>query len=190
MQDIEATPDLLERGLKLAGLVSRVFADAGHELVVVGGTAVEIYTEGAYMSGDIDFCRRSITPISMRQAQDIMAVLGATGGPRSWKVAGLYVDLLGLLENESLAPFRIIVTPYGSLTVIPPELVLVERVLLAFYPQVSQEARDVARKMLAACISGCTTVDWEEINRLASLPGFGIEKEIALLKKETEDALK
>ncbi len=189
LQEIEATPDLLERGLKLAGLVSRVFADAGHELVVVGGSAVEIYTEGSYMSGDIDFCRRNLAPIALRKAQDIMALLGATGGPRSWKVAGLYVDLLGLLENESQAPCRIIETPYGPITVIPPELVLVERVLLAFYPQVSQEARDVAQKMLAACISGSTAVDWAEVERLAGLPSFSIKKEIMLLRKETEDAL-
>ncbi|NLB68268.1 MAG: hypothetical protein GX804_01070 [Lentisphaerae bacterium] len=190
LQDIEATSDLLERGVKLAGAVSKVFADAGHELVVVGGSAVEIYTEGAYMSGDIDFCRRNLAPIPLRQAQDIMSLLGATGGPRSWKVAGLYIDLLGLLENESLAPCRTIDTPYGPVTVMPPELVLVERALSAFYPQVSQDARDVAQKMLVACISGCTPVDWEEIDRLASLPEFNIKDELALLKKETEDELK
>lgn len=187
--DIEATPDLLERGLKLAGLVSWAFAEAGHELIVVGGSAVEIYTEGAYMSGDIDFCRRNLAPIPLRQAQEIMGRLGATGGPRSWKVAGLYVDLLGLLENESVAPCRVIDTPYGSVTVVPPELVLVERVLIAYYPQVSQEAKDVAQKMLAACISGSTMVDWEEVARLASLSEFSIENEFELLKRETENAL-
>ena len=55
--DIETTDDLLEKALKLSGLVSYLFAEAGWPLVVVGGSAVEFYTEGAYMSGDIDFCR-------------------------------------------------------------------------------------------------------------------------------------
>lgn len=40
-RDIEATTDLLEKALKLAGLVSRVFREAGWDLVVVGGSAVE-----------------------------------------------------------------------------------------------------------------------------------------------------
>lgn len=57
--DIEATGDLLERAMKLAGLITTLFAQHGFHLVVVGGSAVEFYTEGGYMSGDIDFCRRS-----------------------------------------------------------------------------------------------------------------------------------
>ena len=57
--DILATEDLLERALKLSGLVTALFAEQGYRLVVVGGSAVEFYTEGGYMSGDIDFCRSS-----------------------------------------------------------------------------------------------------------------------------------
>ena len=53
--DIEATDDLLARAMKLAGLVTTLFAARGFPLVVVGGSAVEFYTEGGYMSGDIDF---------------------------------------------------------------------------------------------------------------------------------------
>ena len=81
-RDIEATPDLLERALKLAGLVTRLFREAGWDLVVVGGSAVEFFTEGSYMSGDIDLCRRTLVPIPLRRAQDLMGQIGATGGPR------------------------------------------------------------------------------------------------------------
>ena len=94
LQDVRETDDLLEKGLKLAGLVSTLFAETGWELVVVGGSAVEFYTEGAYMSGDIDLCRRTLKPIPLRMAQDLMRRLEATGGPRSWLVAGMYVDRL------------------------------------------------------------------------------------------------
>ena len=181
-----ATDDLLERALKLAGLVTRLFAEAGCELVVVGGSAVEFYTEGAYMSGDIDFCRRHLKRVPLRQAQDIMATLGATGGPRSWRVAGLYVDLLGLLENESTAPCRTLDTPFGTVSILPAEMAIVERVLLAFYPQPDAEARDVARKLLAACLSGKTPVDWDEVNRLAALPEFRISEELRQLREEVE----
>jgi hypothetical protein len=53
--DIQSTQDLLEKAMKLSGLVTTVFKKAGWDLVVVGGSAVEFYTEGAYMSkGGID----------------------------------------------------------------------------------------------------------------------------------------
>jgi hypothetical protein len=182
--EIEATDDLVERALKLAGLVSRLFREAGWELVVVGGSAVEFYTEGAYMSGDIDLCRRTATRIPLRRAQDLMARLGAAGGPRSWKVAGLFVDLLGPLENESRSPCRTIATPCGPISVMPAELAVVERTLLAFHPQPDGEARAVAKKLLAVCVSGVTPVDWKEIQRLARLSAFNVSRELAQLKRE------
>ncbi len=49
--DINGTDDLLERALKLSGLVTSLFRESGFGLVVVGGSAVEFYTEGDYMSG-------------------------------------------------------------------------------------------------------------------------------------------
>lgn len=189
IRQIEATSDLLERALKLAGLVTRLFREAGWDLVVVGGSAVEFYTEGSYMSGDIDLCRRTLSPIPLRLAQDLMGKLDATGGPRSWKIAGLFVDMLGILENEAATPCRIIATPCGTINVIPAELAIVERVLLAFYPQPGSEARNVAKKMLAVCVSGQTPVDWDEVSRLAALPSFNVTKELDELKREVTDEL-
>ncbi len=190
LRDVEATPDLLARALKLAGLVTRVFRAAGWDLIVVGGSAVEFYTEGSYMSGDIDFCRQTLAPVPLRRAQDLMGQLGATGGPRSWKVAGLFVDLLGLLENEARTPCRTIDSPCGPVRVIPAELAVVERALLAFYPQRSDEARAVAKKMLAVCVTGATPVDWLEIERLARLPAFDIEDELRSLRSEVARELR
>lgn len=184
LKDIEATPDLLARALKLSGLVTRIFGEAGWDLVVVGGSAVEFYTEGAYMSGDIDLCRRNLSAIPLRQAQDLMATLRATGGPRSWKVGGLFVDLLGLLENEALTPCRTIQTPTGTISVMPVELAIVERSLLAFYPQADRDARNVAKKLLVVCMSGETPCDWDEVRRLAKLPSFNVERELDDLRKE------
>lgn len=184
IEEIEATPSLLERALRLAGLVTRVFRDAGWELVVVGGSAVEFYTEGAYMSGDIDFCRRTAAPIPLRTAQELMGSLGATGGLRSWKVAGLYVDLLGFLENESVAPYRTVATPYGPIGIVPAELAIVERTLAANYPAPDEDAANVARKLLAVCLSGATPVDWPEVERLAALPAFDVAAELRALKEE------
>lgn len=190
MADIEATTDLLEKALKLAGVVTSLFREEGSDLVVVGGSAVEFYTEGAYMSGDIDFCRKNMDRIPLRKLQDMMACLGGSGGPRSWQVAGLYVDLLGLLENEAKTPCRSVDTPYGTISIVPAELALVERVLLAYYPQADVEARGTAKKLLAACLSGQTAVDWNEVDRLAASKDFKISKELAEVKQEVADELK
>ena len=75
--DIEATTDLLERAMKLSGLVTTLFQERGFPLVVVGGSAVEFYTEGGYMSGDIDFCRktRRSVPPRLMQEQEISDAL-------------------------------------------------------------------------------------------------------------------
>ncbi len=49
LADIAAETDPTLKHLKLASLVSAVFRERGIELVVVGGSAIEFYTEGAYV---------------------------------------------------------------------------------------------------------------------------------------------
>ena len=123
-------------------------------------------------------------------AQDLMGRLKATGGPRSWLVGGLYVDLLGMLENEARTELRRIDTPCGTISIIPVEQVLVERVLSAFYPASDSEAREAAKKLLAVCLAGQTPVDWDEVDRLAALPSFGVAEQMAELKAEVERKLR
>ena len=182
MADIEATSDLLERALKLSGLITTLFQQHGYLLVVVGGSAVEFYTEGGYMSGDIDFCRKSLNAIPPRLMQEIIAELGGKGVARSWEICGLYVDLLGFLENESVLPNRELVTPYGTVRIIPPELALVERILIAYYPP-SSELLTTERKMMVAAI-GDPDFNWGEAERLAALPDFGVLEELRKLREE------
>src|SRR5438034_6603851 len=103
--DITAESDPTLKHLKLASLVSAVFRERGIELVIVGGSAIEFYTEGAYVSGDVDLCVLTpAKPIPLRLRQEIMGELGGQGGPRSWEVAGLFVDLLGVVEKEARTP--------------------------------------------------------------------------------------
>ena len=182
MADIEATSDLLERALKLSGLITTLFQRHGFPLVVVGGSAVEFYTEGGYMSGDIDFCRKTLNAIPPRLMQEIIAELGGKGVARSWEVCGLYVDLLGILENESVLPNRELETPYGTVRIIPPELALVERILIAYYPP-SAELLVTARKMMVAALSD-SDFNWNEAERLAALPSFGVLAELRKLRME------
>lgn len=180
--DIESTSDLLERALKLSGLITTLFQRHGFPLVLVGGSAVEFYTEGGYMSGDIDFCRKSLKAIPPRLMQEIISELGGRGVSRSWVVCGLCVDLLGVLENESVLPNRELETPYGTVSIIPPELALVERILIAYYPP-SAELLATARKMMVAAV-GDADFNWDEAERLAALPDFGVLEELRKLRTE------
>ena len=185
--DIESTTDLLERALKLSGLITSLFAERGFKLVVVGGSAVEFYTEGGYMSGDIDFCRKTLAAIPPRVMQEIVARLGGKGVARSWLVCGLYVDLLGVLESESTKANRELETPYGTISIIPPELALVERVLFAYCPPTAECVLS-ARQMMAAALKD-KTFDWSEAERLAATPDFGVLDEFSRLKQEVSDEL-
>jgi len=98
LADISAEQDPTVKSLKLASLCSALWAERGVQLVVVGGSAIEILTEGAYASGDLDLCHTTAAIPPIRKRQEIMGQLGAKGGPRNWQVAGIYLDLLGPVE--------------------------------------------------------------------------------------------
>lgn len=179
-RDIESTGDLLERAMKLAGLVTTLFRERGIPLVVVGGSAVEFYTEGGYMSGDIDFCRRSLRGPSLREIGDVLKPLGAKGMGRNWQVCGLFVDILGIAEMESGKDWRTLETPYGEIKLIPPELALVERVL---YAEQDAECVASARQMMASALAD-ESFDWDEAERIADLPDFKVLERLRRLKQE------
>ena len=182
--DIEATADLLERAMKLSGLVTTLFQERGFPLVVVGGSAVEFYTEGGYMSGDIDFCRKTLKAVPPRLMQGIAESLGGKGLGRNWLICGLYVDLLGVLETESALPERALETPYGTVRILPPELVLVERIL---YAEQDAECVASARQMMASALADAS-FDWTEAKRLAALPDFAVAEQLETLKREIANA--
>jgi hypothetical protein len=189
LRRIEGTDDLLERTLLLAALVSTAFRERGYDLVVVGGSAIEFYTEGAYMSGDVDFCRMAAEPIPPRVAQGIMGELSGSGGLRSWKVAGMFVDLLGQLETAPDTSPRVLSTPLGDVKVASPESLLVERVLVSVYPQPDAEAVVCAKKLMAACLSGSTAVDWDVVERLAADPRYAVLDGLREMRREVEHEL-
>ncbi|SRR5258708_793288 len=174
LADITAESDPTLKHLKLASLVSAIFRESGVELVVVGGSAIEFYTDGAYVSGDIDMCLVSPTRLDIRKRQELMGQLGARGGPRNWQVAGQYVDILGEVETLARTPFDEIEAPYGRVRLVSPEDLLVERVLISVYPQRDESAEACARKLIAVALSGQVEVDWQEVHRLAERPEYRI----------------
>jgi hypothetical protein len=189
LADISGEQDATVKHLKLAGLVSSVFLERGIELVVVGGSAIELYTEGAYVSGDIDLCVVSGKALTYRQRQEIMAGVGGSGGPRSWKIAGVYVDILGELEKESRAALRRIDSPYGGVRLAAVEDLIVERVLISVYPPYPP-AKDCAAKLIAAGLLDEVQTDWEEVRRLAGTPAYDVWPELKQIVNEQAEALK
>ena len=176
--------------LKLASLCSALGRDRGFELVVVGGSAIELLTDGAYVSGDLDLCLASPPTIALRERQELMGKLAAEGGPRSWQVAGMFVDLLGPLETLARTPLRRVAGPYGMVQLVQPEELLAERVLVSAYPQPHPPARDCARKLAAVALGNTLEFDWQELRRLAGQPEFRILDECKALVREVANELK
>ncbi|MFM7214639.1 MAG: hypothetical protein ACKO3H_07155 [Verrucomicrobiota bacterium] len=171
--ELEADPTV--KNLMLASLVTTAFRDRGVELVVVGGSAGEFYTEGGYTSGDIDLCVHPRSQsVALRMRQEIMGTLGAKGGPRNWRLAGLFVDVPGPLKSSARTPLRQLECPFGAISVIQPEDLIAERVLVSVYPHVNDEARAVAKKLIAMALGGRLSIDWAELLRVVDRPEYGI----------------
>jgi hypothetical protein len=190
LADITAEKDPTLKSAKLASLVSALWRERGVELVVVGGSAIEFLTEGAYASGDLDMCHVNKATLSVSERQEVMALLDAKGGPRNWRVAGMYLDLLGPEESFSRTSFRRIEAPYGSFLVMKPEDLLVERVLMTFYPGENLAGRDCAKKLIAVILTKGLPADWSEVLRVANRPEYRNVKECKALVREVANELK
>ena len=119
-----------------------------------------------------------------------MGLLGAKGGPRNWQVAGMYLDLLGPAESFARTPFRRVEAPYGSILLMKPEDLLVERVLVSFYSGENPTARDCAKILAAVALRNEIEVNWDEVRRLANLPEYRNLPECVKLVQEVADELK
>jgi len=190
VDDISAEKDPTLKSLKLASLCSALWTERGVELVVVGGSAIEFLTEGAYASGDLDMCHVTKANLPIRDRQEMMGLLGAEGGPRNWKVAGMYLDLLGPVESFARTPYRRVEAPYGSVLVMKPEDLLVERVLVSTYPQPNELARQCAKILAGVALRGQMGVSWQEVRRVALLPDYRSLPECKALVGEVANELR
>lgn len=192
VQEILRTEDRLIKHLMFAGLVTKLLKQHGFDMVVVGGSAIEFYTEGEYLSGDIDLCRTSTSHIPTRVIREVMNKLGAKGLNRNFNVnRDLYIDILGIVEQEAPdAEFQTLETPYGEIQLMPAEELLVERLLMAVYPHFDGSAYDCAKTLCASCLTGNIDVHWDIIDKLAANPLYGLKDELEKLKTEVSDELK
>ncbi|MCP5526592.1 MAG: hypothetical protein H7A47_07280 [Verrucomicrobiales bacterium] len=118
-----------------------------------------------------------------------MAGLNAEGGPRSWQVGELYMDVLAIFENLAGTPVRRLQEPCGQVRILPVEELIVEWVLISKYPQDYPPARDCATKLLAAALLGEVETDWVEVKRLAQDNAYKNWQDVRDLIHEQAQAL-
>lgn len=121
---LSETPEKHNRILVFAALLQ---AESGSDVIVVGGSAIEIYTRGGYVSGDID--------VRAERAK-VHRVLGQWGFKdhgklwirQDWQIA---IDVVG--DRYTGDPYRAttISTPYGPVRIAAVEDVFVKRLASA-----------------------------------------------------------
>lgn len=191
---VQAEPDLNSKALLLAGLVSELFRERGFEPVIVGGSAIEFYTDGAYMSGDTDICWAGWPTPTQEQREEIMRQIPnikSHGGAKSWSICGLWVDLLGEIDYVSNNDFSRIYTGVGIVVVIPAEDALVGRVYSArkWVSGYNEDDDACAKKLMTAVLQGKIPFDWTEACRIADSPKYRCLNTLNLVKAEVEAEL-
>lgn len=186
--------DLNSKSLLLAGLVSELFRERGFEPVVVGGSAIEFYTDGAYMSGDTDICWTGWPQPSIEERGEIMRQIPGIkchGANKSWTVEGLWIDLLGEIDYRADKEFSRFYTPHGEVRLIPVEDALVERVYAArkYCNRYDEKDDGCAKKLMSAVVSGRIPIDWQEAERVAACSKFNCTAEFNAVRAEVEAEL-
>ena len=190
LADITAEQDPTLKSAKLASLCSALWAERGVELVVVGGSAIEILTEGAYASGDLDMCHATrrhcrLTSGKKSWACSMQKAVRATG--RSPECIWICSARWKVLPARRFAASK---HPTEIFSVMKPEDLLVERVLMSFYLGESQTARKCAKILVSVALRQEIEMNWDEVRRLANRPEYRNFPQCVKLVNEVADELK
>lgn len=179
---IRREPDQNRKNLLVAELVSEQFRAIGAEPVIVGGSAVEFYTDGAYVSGDVDVCFDGPHLPAPRERETALAAAGEPMNIRTWNIAGVVVDLLGRLETSARGPLQRL----AGVSLIQIEDLIAERILIATVPRFDAERWQVAKVLLAAGWNNLVALDRDELSRVAQSNDYRVADELARMIQEIE----
>ncbi len=179
---IRAETDQNRKNLLVAEIVSELFRRVGTDPVIVGGSAVEFYTDGAYVSADVDVCFAGARLPSPRERESVLAKVGTSLSLRTWQVADVVVDLLGAVETSARTPFQ----KLGDLSLIQIEDLIAERILVATIPRFDRERWQVAKVLLAVALKQMIAFDRAELERIANSPDYRVGAELLRLIDEIE----
>ena len=146
-------------------------------LTVVGGSAIEIYTNGAYVSGDIDLVVSNRVPVC-----EVLRRWGFKDEGKLWVKdrLGLFVDLLGPYESGSRRLTRIVQTKFGDIRLAAVEDLLLKRLREARY---WKQRPALAQAVLLLRIAG-SDLDWEYIAFFAQRDA--IEDLVKFVRKQSK----
>lgn len=139
--------DPATRHLHFCALLSRELGGPGPQLIVVGGSAIELYTEGEYVSGDIDVVgdRAHIERVLRDWGFDHR---NREWYSKEWKLAvDIVNDLTGMTGSRSRV--RTLVTEFGPVQLAAVEDLIVKRLTSAKYwsiPSDREHAAILARR--------------------------------------------
>lgn len=142
--------DHFQRTLWFAALLRRDAGLGPDDVVVVGGSAIEVYTEGGYVSGDIDLCAPAdaVVPVLERWG---FKQPGREWVRLDWRIV---VDIVGRFPSGSTTHTRVVETPYGPVRVGAVEdLILGRLALIKFW----NETEESVNARLLAELPG---IDW------------------------------
>lgn len=121
---LESTPEKYNRTLYFAALLARA---SGSEVVVVGGSAIEIYTRGGYVSGDIDI-RADRGAIHRTLRRWGFEDHGRLWIRKDWQIA---IDVVGDQYSGDTYRATSVLTPHGPVRLAVVEDLFVKRLASA-----------------------------------------------------------
>jgi hypothetical protein len=153
-------PEVERRLLYFGALLGREKPLSGSHLIIVGGSAIEVYTRGRYVSGDIDVVGPRDVLASVLEGWGFRKE-GRMWHRADWKMA---VDLVGNEYSGDLRRVREVVTPYGSVRIAAVEDLLVKRLASAKHWRIPS---DIEQALLIA-LGYETEIDWSYVESLSS----------------------
>lgn len=156
LEEIVAQPESVERTAALVAWVQGLFQEHDPP-VLVGGAAVELYTKGAYTTGDLDFVGDTT-----REVERALAAAGFRRQGRHWRheQGEVFLEFPGRVLDDGEEPVLLSV---GELKVhvLAPEALLVDRLAAWQFWRSEQDAVN------ALLITRSTDLQMEVVRTLA-----------------------
>ncbi len=166
------------RTLYFGAILARAAGIERGRLVIVGGSAIEIYTRGGYVSGDIDIVADRDRLLPVLKSWEFRHE-GRIWFQEEWRIA---VDLVRDFDryHGSIDRTEIVETPYGSVRVEAVEDAMVRRLISSRYWKIPSDfdlAVDVAVTRLG-------DIDWSYAETIAK--NEGVSDLLAELRRRVE----
>lgn len=135
------------------------------EIVIVGGSAIEVYTSGRYVSGDVDLVGER------RRIIEAVEGWGFRREGRLWSRPDfeLWIDPVGGHYTGEVRRLRQVSTPYGLVRLASVEDLIAKRLIeTKVWPR---EDRELFEQAVALAAEYQEEIDWEYVARVARRDG-------------------